>query len=108
MVVEARGNLDVAQKITGRGRGQLQPGQACIGAWRVTTAGYLSSPISQLASRRVFTIQSEYELKHSGRPVADHFGRDGRIHFFRALDLELTELPAHMRKNCLASIRKPH
>ena len=92
-VVEARGNLDVAQKSQDAAEASYKLDKRKLELGALPPLDIYRSE-SQLASRRVFTIQSEYELKRAEDLLRTTLGTMTDP-FLRALDLELTELPAH-------------
>ena len=92
-VVETRGNLDVAQKSQDAAEASYKRDKRALELGALPPLDIYRSE-SQLASRRVFTIQSEYELKQAEDQLRITLGTMTDP-FLRALDLELTELPAH-------------
>jgi outer membrane protein len=92
-VVEARGNLDVAQKFQNATEASYNRDKRALELGALPPLDIYQSE-SRLASRRVFTIQSEYALKQAEDQLRATLGAMVDP-FLRALDLELTELPAH-------------
>ena len=90
-VVEARGNLDVAQKFQNATEASYNRDKRALELGALPPLDIYQSE-SRLASRRVFTIQSEYALKQAEDQLRATLGAMVDP-FLRALDLELTQLP---------------
>lgn len=91
-VVEARGNLEVAKKSQDAAEVSYQRDKRALELGALPPLDIYRSE-SQVASRRVQTIQSEYSLKESEDSLRFTLGANVDP-FLRAVDLDLTELPA--------------
>jgi HAE1 family hydrophobic/amphiphilic exporter-1 len=91
-VVQARGNLDVAIKSQDAADASYKRDKRALELGALPPLDIYRSE-SQLASRRVQVIQSEYQLKQAEDVLRTTIGATTDP-FLRALDLELTELPA--------------
>jgi len=91
-VVRASGNLEVAKKSQDMADASYKYDKRKLELGALPPLDIYQSE-SQLASRRVQVITSEYQLKQDEDLLRNTLGADGDP-FLRALDLELTELPA--------------
>jgi outer membrane protein len=91
-VVQASGNLDVAKKSQDAADVSYKRDKRALELGALPPLDIYRSE-SQLASRRVQVIQSEYALKQAEDILRNTIGATVDP-FLRALDLELTELPA--------------
>jgi len=91
-VVQARGNLDVARKSQDAAEASYKRDKRALELGALPPLDIYRSE-SQLASRRVQTIQSEYQLKQAEDALRFTLGATVDP-FLRALDLDLTEVPA--------------
>jgi len=91
-VVQARGNLEVARKSQDAADASYKRDKRALELGALPPLDIYRSE-SQLASRRVQTIQSEYQLKLAEDELRYTLGATVDP-FLRALDLELTEAPA--------------
>lgn len=90
-VVEARGNLDVAQSSMDAAQATYKRDKRALELGALPPLDIYRSE-SQVASRRVQVIQSEYALKQAEDTLRLTIGAD-QDPYFQALDLELTEKP---------------
>lgn len=88
-VVEAHGNLDVAQSSMGAAEATYKRDKRALELGALPPLDIYRSE-SQVASRRVQVIQSEYALKQVEDQLRMTIGAD-QDPYFEALDLELTE-----------------
>jgi outer membrane protein len=91
-VVQARGNLEVAKKSQEAADNSYKRDKRALELGALPPLDIYRSE-SQVASRRVQVIQSEYFLKQAEDALRFTLGAETDP-FLRALDLELTELPA--------------
>jgi outer membrane protein len=91
-VVQARGALEVAKKSQDLAEASYKYDKRKLELGALPPLDIYQSE-SQLATRRVAVIQSEYLLKQAEDLLRNTLGADVDP-FLRALDLELTELPA--------------
>jgi outer membrane protein len=91
-VVQARGSLKVAQKSQDAAEASYKHDKRALELGALAPLDIYRSE-SQVASRRVQVIQSEYLLKQTEDALRYTLGAETDP-FLRALDLELTELPA--------------
>lgn len=91
-VVQARGNLEVAKKSQDAADASYKRDKRALELGALPPLDIYRSE-SQLASRRVQTIQSEYQLKQVEDVLRNTIGASVDP-FLRALDMDLTELPA--------------
>jgi outer membrane protein TolC len=91
-VVQARGNLEVAKKSQDAADTSYKRDKRALELGALPPLDIYRSE-SQVASRRVQVIQSEYFLKQAEDALRFTLGAETDP-FLRALDLELTELPA--------------
>lgn len=91
-VVEARGNLDVAQKSQDAAEVSYKRDKRALELGALPPLDIYRSE-SQVATRRVQVIQSEYQVKQTEDALRYTLGASVDP-FLRALDIELTELPA--------------
>jgi outer membrane protein len=91
-VVQARGNLGVAQKSQEDAEASYKHDKRALELGALAPLDIYRSE-SQVASRRVQVIQSEYALKQAEEGLRYTLGADSDS-FLRALDLDLTDLPA--------------
>ena len=90
-VVEARGNLDVSRSSMDAAEATYKRDKRALELGALPPLDIYRSE-SQVASRRVQVIQSEYALKQAEDTLRMTIGADQDPHF-EALDLELTEKP---------------
>jgi outer membrane protein len=90
-VVQARGNLAVQRKSLEAADASYQHDKRALELGALPPLDIYRSE-SEVASRRVQVIQSEYALKQSEDALRLTIGAD-RDDYFRALDLDLTEKP---------------
>jgi outer membrane protein len=90
-VVEARGNLDVARSSMDAAEATYKRDKRALELGALPPLDIYRSE-SQVASRRVQVIQSEYALKQAEDTLRLTIGAD-QDPLFQALDLELTEKP---------------
>ena len=90
-VVQARGNLDVAQKSLDAAQATYNHDKRALELGALPPLDIYRSE-SQVAGRRVSVIQSEYSLKQAEDAIRQTVGAD-LDPYFRALDLNLTERP---------------
>lgn len=90
-VVEARGNLDVAQASMDAAETTYKRDKRALELGALPPLDIYRSE-SQVASRRVQVIQSEYAVKEAEDALRLTIGAD-QDPYFQALDLELTEKP---------------
>jgi len=90
-VVEARGNLDVAKSSMEAAEATYKRDKRALELGALPPLEIYRSE-SQVASRRVQVIQSEYALKQAEDTLRLTIGAD-QDPYFRALDLDLTEKP---------------
>lgn len=90
-VVEARGNLEVARRSMDAAEATYKRDKRALELGALPPLDIYRSE-SQVASRRVQVIQSEYALKQSEDALRLTLGAD-QDPYFQALDLELTEKP---------------
>ena len=90
-VVQARGNLEVAKKSQEAAEASYQRDKRALELGALPPLDIYRSE-SQVASRRVQVIQSEYFLKQAEDALRFTLGTEADP-FLRALDLELTEQP---------------
>jgi outer membrane protein TolC len=90
-VIEARGNLDVARSSMDAAEATYKRDKRALELGALPPLDIYRSE-SQVASRRVQVIQSEYTLKQAEDALRMTIGTD-RDPYFQALDLELTERP---------------
>jgi len=90
-VVEARGNLDVAKSSLDAAEATYKRDKRALELGALPPLDIYRSE-SQVASRRVQVIQSEYALKQAEDALRMTIGTD-QDPYFQALDLELTEKP---------------
>lgn len=88
-VVEARGNLDVARSSMDAAEATYKHDKRALELGALPPLDIYRSE-SQVASRRVSVIQSEYALKEAEDALRMTIGAD-QDPYFQALDLELTE-----------------
>ncbi len=91
-VVEARGNLDVAKKSQDAADASYNRDKRALELGALPPLDIYRSE-SQVATRRVATIQSEYALRQSEDALRFTLGANADP-YLHALDLELTEKPA--------------
>lgn len=89
LVVEARGNLDVARTSMDAAEATYKHDKRALELGALPPLDIYRSE-SQVASRRVQVIQSEYTLKQAEDTLRLKIGAD-QDPYFQALDLELTE-----------------
>jgi outer membrane protein len=90
-VVEARGNLDVAKSSLDAAEATYKRDKRALELGALPPLDIYRSE-SQVASRRVQVIESEYALKQTEDTLRLTLGTD-QDPYFQALDLELTEKP---------------
>jgi len=90
-VIEARGNLDVARSSMDAAEATYKRDKRALELGALPPLDIYRSE-SQVASRRVQVIQSEYALKQAEDALRMTIGTD-QDPYFQALDLELTERP---------------
>jgi outer membrane protein len=90
-VVEAHGNLDVAKRSLDAAEASYKRDKRALELGALPPLDIYRSE-SQVASRRVSVIQSEYALRESEDALRLTIGAD-QDPYFQALDLELTEKP---------------
>ena len=90
-VVEARGSLDVAKRSQDAAEASYKRDKRALELGALPPLDIYRSE-SQVASRRVAVIQSEYGLKEAEDALRMTIGAD-QDPYFEALDLELTEQP---------------
>jgi outer membrane protein len=90
-VIEARGNLDVARSSMDAAEATYNHDKRALELGALPPLDIYRSQ-SQVASRRVQVIQSEYALKQTEDALRLTIGAD-QDSYFQALDLELTEKP---------------
>jgi len=90
-VIEARGNLDVARSSMEAAEATYKRDKRALELGALPPLDIYRSE-SQVASRRVQVIQSEYALKQTEDALRMTVGAD-QDPYFEALDLELTEKP---------------
>jgi outer membrane protein len=90
-VIEARGNLDVARSSMDAAEATYKRDKRALELGALPPLDIYRSE-SQVASRRVQVIQSEYTLKQAEDALRMTIGTD-QDPYFQALDLELTERP---------------
>ena len=90
-VVEARGNLEVARSTMDAAEATYKRDKRALELGALPPLDIYRSE-SQVASRRVQVIQSEYALKQAEDALRLTIGAD-QDPYFEALDLELTEKP---------------
>lgn len=90
-VIEARGNLDVARSSMDAAETTYKRDKRALELGALPPLDIYRSE-SQVASRRVQVIQSEYTLKQAEDALRMTIGTD-QDPYFQALDLELTERP---------------
>ena len=90
-VIEARGNLDVARSSMDAAEKTYKRDKRALELGALPPLDIYRSE-SQVASRRVQVIQSEYTLKQAEDALRMTIGTD-QDPYFQALDLELTERP---------------
>jgi outer membrane protein TolC len=90
-VVEARGNLDVAKSSMDAAEATYKRDKRALELGALPPLDIYRSE-SQVATRRVQVIQSEYSLKQAEDALRMTIGTD-QDPYFQALDLELTEKP---------------
>jgi outer membrane protein len=90
-VVEARGNLDVARASMDAAESTYKRDKRALELGALPPLDIYRSE-SQVASRRVQTIQAEYTLKQAEDTLRQTIGAD-QDPLFQALDLQLTEKP---------------
>lgn len=90
-VVQARGNLDVQRKSLEAADASYQHDKRSLELGALPPLDIYRSE-SEVASRRVQVIESEYALKQSEDALRLTIGAD-QDEYFRALDLDLTEKP---------------
>ncbi len=90
-VIEARGNLDVARSSMDAAEATYKRDKRALELGALPPLDIYRSE-SQVASRRVQVIQSEYALKQAEDTLRMTIGAD-QDPYFEALDLELTEKP---------------
>ena len=88
-VVEARGNLEVAQRSMDAAEATYKRDKRALELGALPPLDIYRSE-SQVASRRVQVIQSEYALKQAEDALRMTIGAD-QDPYLQALDLELTE-----------------
>jgi len=88
-VVEAQGNLDVAKRSLDAAEASYKRDKRALELGALPPLDIYRSE-SQVASRRVLVIQSEYALKQAEDALRMTIGAD-QDPYFEALDLELTE-----------------
>ncbi len=91
-VVQARGFLDVAKKSQESAEASYNRDKRALELGALPPLDIYRSE-SQLASRRVSTIQAEYQLKRAEDLLRETLGAMADP-YLRALDMDLTELPA--------------
>jgi outer membrane protein len=91
-VVQARGDFDVAKKSQDAAEASYSRDKRALELGALPPLDIYRSE-SEFASRRVFTIQSEYQLKQAEDSLRTTLGAM-LDPYLRALDLDLTELPA--------------
>ena len=90
-VIEARGNLDVARSSMDAAEATYKRDKRALELGALPPLDIYRSE-SQVASRRVQVIQSEYTLKQAEDALRMTIGTD-QDPYYQALDLELTERP---------------
>lgn len=90
-VIEARGNLEVAQRSMDAAQATYKHDKRALELGALPPLDIYRSE-SQVASRRVQVIQSEYALKEAEDALRFTIGADQDA-YFQALDMELTEKP---------------
>jgi len=90
-VVEARGNLEVAKRSLDAAEATYKRDKRALELGALPPLDIYRSE-SQVASRRVQVIQSEYTLKQAEDALRMTIGTD-QDPYFQALDIELTEKP---------------
>lgn len=90
-VVQARGNLEVAQESMAAAESTYKRDKRALELGALPPLDIYRSE-SQVASRRVLVIQSEYALRQAEDAVRLTIGAD-QDPYFQALDLDLTERP---------------
>jgi outer membrane protein len=90
-VVEAKGNLDVAQRSQDAAEATYKRDKRALELGALPPLDIYRSE-SQVASRRVSVIQGEYAVKQAEDALRMTIGAD-QDPYFQALDLELTEKP---------------
>jgi outer membrane protein TolC len=90
-VIEARGNLEVARRSMDAAEATYKRDKRALELGALPPLDIYRSE-SQVASRRVQVIQSEYALKQAEDKLRLTIGAD-QDPYFQALDLELTEKP---------------
>jgi len=90
-VVEAQGNLDVAKRSLDAAEASYKRDKRALELGALPPLDIYRSE-SQVASRRVAVIQSEYALREAADALRMTIGAD-QDPYFQALDLELTEKP---------------
>lgn len=90
-VVQARGNLEVAQESMAAAESTFKRDKRALELGALPPLDIYRSE-SQVASRRVLVIQSEYALRQAEDAVRLTIGAD-QDPYFQALDLDLTERP---------------
>jgi outer membrane protein len=90
-VVEARGNLEVAQRSMDAAEATYKHDKRALELGALPPLDIYRSE-SQVASRRVQVIQSEYALKEAEDTLRLTIGAD-QDSYFQAIDMELTEKP---------------
>lgn len=90
-VIEARGNLEVARRSMDAAEATYKHDKRALELGALPPLDIYRSE-SQVASRRVQVIQSEYALKQAEDTLRFTIGAD-QDPYFQALDLELTEKP---------------
>jgi outer membrane protein len=90
-VVEAQGNLDVAKRSLDAAEASYKRDKRALELGALPPLDIYRSE-SQVASRRVAVIQSEYSLREAEDALRMTIGAD-QDPYFQALDLELTEKP---------------
>ena len=91
VVVQARGNLDVARSSMDAAEATYKRDKRALELGALPPLDIYRSE-SQVASRRVSVIQSEYALKQAEDTIRLTIGAD-QDPYFQALDIELTEKP---------------
>jgi outer membrane protein TolC len=91
LVVEARGNLDVAKSSLDAAEATYKRDKRALELGALPPLDIYRSE-SEVASRRVQVIQNEYALKQAEDALRMTIGTD-QDPYFQALDLELTEKP---------------
>ena len=91
-VVQARGNFEVARKSQDAADASYKRDKRALELGALPPLDIYRSE-SQVATRRVLTIQSEYQLKQAEDALRFTLGAETDP-VLRALDLELTEIPA--------------